>query len=96
MERERSKHDTREACPCCRYFTLRSTGGFEICPVCFWEDDGQGDADADERRGGPNGDLSLAKARANFARFGACDRRFVEVVRAPTEFETRAKSSASN
>ncbi len=34
-------------CPCCRYVTLSERGGDEICPVCFWEDDGQGDHDAD-------------------------------------------------
>ncbi|WP_326608352.1 hypothetical protein OG930_04775 [Streptomyces sp. NBC_01799] len=28
-----------------------------MCPVCFWEDDGQGDHDADRVRGGPNGRL---------------------------------------
>jgi hypothetical protein len=40
-------------------------GGFEICPVCFWEDDGQDDPDADVVLGGPNGQLSLTQARNN-------------------------------
>ena len=40
-------------CPCCGYKTLPERGGFELCPVCFWEDDGQDDADADTIRGGP-------------------------------------------
>ena len=28
-------------CPCCNYYTLDSEppGTFEICPVCYWEDD---------------------------------------------------------
>lgn len=56
---------------------------FEICPVCFWEDDGQDDADADEVFGGPNGNLSLTQARANYKTFGAVDRRFVAKVRPP-------------
>lgn len=30
-------------------------GGYEICPVCFWEDDGQGDQDADAVPRGPPG-----------------------------------------
>ena len=64
-------------CPCCGCKTLGERGGYEICPVCFWEDDGQDDADADEVRGGPNGDLSLAQARANFRAFAACERRFI-------------------
>ena len=27
-------------CPCCGFRTLGTRGGFEICAVCFWEDDG--------------------------------------------------------
>jgi hypothetical protein len=54
-----------------------------LCPVCFWEDDGQSDEDADEVLGGPNGSLSLTQARANFRAFGACDRQFVAKVRPP-------------
>lgn len=60
-------------CPCCRYRTLHERGGEEICPVCFWQDDGQDDHDADDVRGGPNLALSLSKARFNFAEFGAFD-----------------------
>ena len=32
----------RYPCPCCGYLTLgdEHRGGYEICPVCFWEDDG--------------------------------------------------------
>jgi hypothetical protein len=51
--------------------------------VCFWEDDGQDDHDADEVRGGPNSDLSLTLARLNFREFGACDLRSLEHVRKP-------------
>src|SRR5690606_15709062 len=42
------------ACPCCGHPTLGERAGFEICPVCFWEDDGQDDVDAHVERGGPN------------------------------------------
>lgn len=27
------------ACPCCGCLTLEERGGYDICPVCFWEDD---------------------------------------------------------
>jgi hypothetical protein len=27
-------------CPCCGYRTLPSRGDYELCPVCWWEDDG--------------------------------------------------------
>jgi len=76
-------------CPCCGYLTLAEPGGFEICPVCFWEDDGQGDADAGEVRGGPNGSLSLTQARANFRTFGACERTALQFVRNPRFDEQR-------
>ena len=71
------------ACPCCRYLTLRERGGFEICPVCFWEDDGQDDKDASVVRGGPNGALSLEQARRNFEAIGACDEGSKEHLRPP-------------
>jgi len=74
-------------CPCCGYLTLYGRAGYEICPVCFWEDDGQDDHDAEEVRGGPNGKLSLAQARQNFRDFGASDRRARDSVRAPTDDE---------
>jgi len=51
--------------------------------VCFWHDDGQDDHDADEVRGGPNKDLSLSQARANYQAFGAIDKRFAKNVRRP-------------
>ncbi|MFO0671902.1 MAG: CPCC family cysteine-rich protein [Polyangiaceae bacterium] len=70
-------------CPCCRRLTLGERGGFEICPVCFWEDDGQDDHDADVVRGGPNGALSLTNARESYLRIGACDERALPHVRAP-------------
>jgi Cysteine-rich CPCC len=71
------------ACPCCRFVTLPERGGYDICPVCCWEDDGQDELDADIVRGGPNGRLSLTAARANFARIGAKEERHLEHVRAP-------------
>jgi len=60
-------------CPCCFYLTLTERGGYEICEVCWWEDDGQDDETADEAWGGPNSDLSLTQGRYNFARIGASD-----------------------
>ncbi len=70
-------------CPCCGFKTLSERGGFETCSVCFWEDNGQDDQDADIVRGGPNGSLSLAQARANFRTFGACEKRHLKNVRKP-------------
>lgn len=53
-------------CPCCGYPTLQERGGYEICVLCNWEDDGQDDPCADEIWGGPNGRYSLSEARENF------------------------------
>jgi hypothetical protein len=51
--------------------TLGERGGFEICEICFWEDDGQDSDDADIVRGGPNHDYSLTEARNNFQKYFA-------------------------
>lgn len=70
-------------CPCCSCKTLGERGGYEICEVCGWEDDGQDNDNADEVLGGPNGALSLTQARANYRQFGASARERLTRVRAP-------------
>ena len=74
-------------CPCCGCNTLDERGACDICSVCFWEDDGQDDHDADVVRGGPNGALSLSRARANYLRFGACEESMIVNVRPPRPHE---------
>ncbi|MFI7440887.1 CPCC family cysteine-rich protein [Nonomuraea indica] len=83
----RRKGDGPYACPCCGVLTLEERGMYEICPVCYWEDDGQDDHDADEVRGGPNYELSLAQGRRNFAAFGASRRQDIGKVRDPLSHE---------
>jgi hypothetical protein len=61
------------ACPCCGYRTLAEPAAWGICPVCWWEDDGQDNEDASAVGGGPNGALSLTVARWNFLRTGISD-----------------------
>lgn len=85
-----SSHQRKQcACPCCGHLTLAERGAFEMCPVCWWEDDGQDEMDADLVRGGPNGELSLSQARANFQSVGASDPRFVGSVRPALPHELR-------
>jgi hypothetical protein len=60
----------RFSCPCCGYPTLGGRGQDEICELCWWEDDGQDDDNADEVCGGPNRGYSLNDARENFQIFG--------------------------
>jgi hypothetical protein len=62
-------------CPCCKFKTLYGRGQDEICPVCFWHDDGQDEDEAEKVWGGPNKSLSLREAQANFAEIGAVDER---------------------
>lgn len=75
-------------CPCCKCRTLPERGGYEICPVCFWEDDGQDDHNADVVLGGPNGGLSLSQARLNYSMFRACDEQSENSVRRPLPGES--------
>lgn len=83
----RTRGERPYRCPCCRFFTLNERGDFEICPVCFWEDDGQDDHDSNLVRGGPNYSLSLLQGRRNFAESGASREQDRPHVRAPTEEE---------
>ena len=73
----------RFRCPCCGYKTLEAPGALGLCPVCWWEDDGQDDGDSGEVRLTVNGELSLDEARANYCRMGAAHSRFLPHVRKP-------------
>ena len=61
-------------CRCCGYKTLKQIGHFDICKICFWEDDG---ADDDERYSPPNR-MTLKEARNNFEMYGACDEKSLQ------------------
>jgi hypothetical protein len=73
--------ETRFRCPCCGYKTLEAPEALALCPVCWWEDDGQEDKDASDVRLTVNGALSLDEARAHFAQCGAAHPRFLPYVR---------------
>lgn len=60
-------------CPCCGRASLTERSSYQICKVCWWEDDGQDNNDADFVRGGPNYRLSLTQARVNFLVHGISD-----------------------
>jgi hypothetical protein len=78
-------------CPCCGNRTLSEEppGSFEVCPVCYWEDDFAQAEDAD-LSGGAN-EVSLSQARDNYARIGASAPEHVGRVRAPTSAELPAR-----
>ena len=71
----------RFCCPCCGYYTLESVGEYEICPVCFWEDDPL-QREKPDYEGGAN-ELSLNECRENYKKYGACEERLVSHVRKP-------------
>ncbi len=87
------RRGTRYACPCCKFVTLGSRGDYEICKVCFWEDDGQDEHDAEIVRGGPNYQLSLRQAQANYKAIGAVEERYLKFVRAPRAKEIPGKET---
>jgi len=32
--------ELKNSCPACGYFTLMGRANYDICPICFWEDEG--------------------------------------------------------
>ena len=68
-------------CPCCEKLTLDEPTHetWDICPVCFWEDDRVQFEDP-SFAGGAN-DVSLLAARKNYSEFGASERKFIDRVR---------------
>jgi hypothetical protein len=76
-------------CPCCGYktFNEKPDGTYDICQVCFWEDDPI-QLDDPEYEGGAN-TVSLRQAQKNFLKFGACAEAMIKNVLKPTEEESR-------
>ncbi|MEK3765899.1 CPCC family cysteine-rich protein [Solibacillus sp. FSL K6-4121] len=76
-------------CPCCGYKTLdeEPPGTYEICSICFWEDDGVQYEDPDYE-GGANLP-SLRKAQKNYVLFGACEESCIDAARKPNKNDVR-------
>lgn len=79
-------------CRCCGYKTLSepANGTYEICEVCYWEDDPVQLSDPDFA-GGAN-IPSLRQAQQNFLVYGACSEDMKPYVRMPKEDEERDKN----
>ena len=72
----------RFPCPCCGYLVFSEVpGSYNICPICFWEDDLSQLRFV--RTTGANR-VNLIEAQGNFARFGACEPQLTQHVRKPT------------
>jgi hypothetical protein len=77
-------------CPCCGYKTLESDGHFDICEICFWEDDPYQKFKPYDGYGANH--ISLAEAQNNYIAFGACDKNSIYNVRNPNHDEKRDAS----
>ena len=51
-------------CPCCALPTLDRRAWYEVCPVCWWEDEG---IDEPDEESAANHGYTLRRARANYA-----------------------------
>ncbi len=69
-------------CPCCGYRTMDSDGNYDICRICFWEDDPVQKEDIYAI--GANA-IPLIEAQSNYSKYGACEKQFVKNVRKPTD-----------
>jgi hypothetical protein len=70
----------RYPCPCCGHRTFTEPPGhYEICPVCFWEDDNL-QLRWPDMPGGANS-LSLLDSQRAYAEMGAMEYRFTGLVR---------------
>jgi hypothetical protein len=78
-------------CPCCGYEVFpEPAGSYDICPICFWEDDVVQLAFPD-MAGGAN-HCSLIEGQKNYAELGACERRLRGNVRTRRESDVRNAS----
>ena len=55
------KENDRQMCPVCGQYRFETQDEYEICPICWWEDD-PGQRDDPEEDSGANG-MSLIEAR---------------------------------
>ncbi len=81
------EHMKKYKCPCCGYFTFESKpdGNYDICHVCFWEDDPMAYDDPYEEC--CCNQVSLNQAKHNYAEFGACHKDMISHVRKPNADE---------
>jgi hypothetical protein len=75
-------------CPCCGYMSFdEPPGSYDICPICFWEDD------ASQLRnpysGGAN--IPLVKAQAAYINIKAKREDLISYVREPVEGDIKCE-----
>lgn len=82
-----NEKELKYKCPCCGYYTFTSkpNGEYDICPVCFWEDDPFQSENPDLE--GMANTVSLNQAQKNYKKFGACKEDMIKYVRTPNKDE---------
>ena len=86
---QQPESSTNFFCHCCGFNSLSEepNGTYEICQICFWEDDPIQSNDPNYK-GGANSE-SLIEARKNFTKFGACRKSMIKNVRKPDKNDIR-------
>jgi Cysteine-rich CPCC len=100
FEYDRSRYTAepqKHYCLCCGYKNIegyntnfgytKPPDTYDICEICFWEDDPIGYEHPDEATG-PN-HVSFKEAQRNFLEFGASEARLLPYVRKPTDADER-------
>lgn len=67
-------------CPCCGYKTMDSDGNYDICPICYWEDDPfqkENEYDLGANK------IPLIEAQKNYIKYGACEKIYLKNIRKP-------------
>ena len=76
--------------PCCGYLVHdEPPGSYDICPICFWEDD-LWHVGFPLKGSGAN-EASMLEGQQNYLAFGACEERVKQFVRSPLPGEKRAE-----
>lgn len=84
-------NEVKFLCPCCGNLTLDDRPGtFEICPVCYWEDDIIQKNNPEYENG--SNEISLIKAQENYKKYGAILPEYVDLVRKAFDNEKPKKS----
>jgi len=76
-------------CPCCGFLSFgEPPGSYDICPICFWEDDELQLEYGTTLAGGAN-KPTLQDAQRTFVSCGACEPEMVAHVRKPGPSDRR-------
>lgn len=75
----------KQKCPCCGFYTFENKpeGNYDICPVCFQEDDPLAYDDPDEEF--YCNQVSINEAIRNYAEFGVCKKDCLKNIRQSLE-----------